>query len=245
MQKKHDLATITSIGISTLLLLLLVSPASAIVVLRTIDDFDAGTFSLSFPDGGSDTGILTHELDPSPQVFGERRNVSWDVTANPASREASASVVSGSGLSVLFVSTESGVEATTDIEYGSAGGTILGNLEDDGADSFMVVFASLNQTLDVVFRVTDDAGSTYSNTMRVDSSGEHFIPFDSFSGFDLGDFSNVPLLEVSFQSPTNAPDYLVDGIFTSRSEPVPEPSVTLLGGLAMAFGLRRRRQLQA
>ena len=242
MRKKHELSTITSIGISTLLLLLHVSPASALTLLHTVDDFETGGFSLSFPDGGNATGVLNHELAPDNQVFGERRFVTWDVAANPASREATASVVSGGGLSVLFVSTESGVEAAATLEYGDAGGGILGNLEQSAANAFLVVFSSLNQELDVIFQVTDGGGNIYSSSSRVGSSGQHVLPFEDFAGYDPGDFSSVPHLAVTFESPTDAPDYLLDGIFTSRIDPVPEPSTALLGGIAATLMMFRRRR---
>ena len=218
---------------------MLVSPSSAAVIVQTIDDFEAGNFSLEFPNGANATGTLSHELSSDPQVFGGRRGATWEVMANPAAREASASVVFGGNLSVLFISTESGVEASLSLDYGGAGTTA--DLEQDNADALMFVFASLNQSIDLSVAVTGVDGTRYEGSARASSTGDHMLPFTEFAGYQQGNFSEVREIEVRLQSPTSAPDFLMDGIHVTRPDTVPEPSAALLGMLCAPLLISRRR----
>ncbi len=199
-----------------------------------IDDFNSGAASSSI-----NTGF--QYFSQAGTMVGGDRIVFIGITSNAFGLEMAVDT----GLGVLSINSESGVDGLGAVGYGlnltSPTSTAYDDLNLDLSGESQFKIRTLSRDGDLVIRVNVRNGNgtnfTVSQTLLGSSINTPEDTFFNFSAFTGVNFADVDQIQVDFDT-ANSGDVAVDFI-----EAVPEPAtLTVLGAAAAIAAARRRRR---
>jgi hypothetical protein len=218
-----------------------------------IDDFDAFSFlSVGGPPAGAMSNFAAYS---TAQALGLERDAV--ITRDSANSGSVSMDISGSVASQLSYASAPFTSGQLMLSYDGIDGSAglnpigLGNIDitQSGANTGLFLRSTSDLGAELVFTIYTDANhfSTATIPIVADSSftfQDYFTPFALFaSGGSLGgaDFTRVGAITLWLDGSTPGTDVSLETIISAPT-PVPEPSSSLLIGLAAMTYLRHRRR---